>query len=134
MENNTQVPKVPQDSIEREAIIDLPDAVSMQEKLVAVGKENYESWERRLFPILVDSAAGRQFVPIGLATVMLSAVRKVVTLKYGKEKSMTSLEGLSMIGNRLPSYVDALVEDPAVAAEVKKEIEGAIPHLDTLFP
>lgn len=117
-----------------EQVATLPDAATMRDNLVAVSYPDQDrSLIAKLHPLLIKDA-GTTLNATGVAIIMLKAVRDYLTEVYGAEKDMTSLEGMVIVSGKLPRYVDALIEDPAMATAVKKEIREAAFNSSALFP
>jgi len=117
-----------------EKIITLPDAATIQAKLAAISQmPRDKALVEKLHPRLLQEA-GAELNTTGVAIVILKAARDYLSEVYGPAKDMTSLEGLSLTSNILPKYVDALIEDPTAAAEVKKEMHDAALFSSSLFP
>ena len=115
---------------EVEKAITLPNQEEMLERLRKVNTD--PSLESRFFPFLLKEA-GNEFNGMGIAMIFLGAVRDYIDEVYKGEKDMNSLEAQAMVANRVPQYIDALVDDSTVAAEAKAEVNGAISHMATLF-
>lgn len=82
----------------------------------------------KLYPILLEEA-GKEFNATGIATVMLSAVRKYITETYKGEKDMTSLEAQALLANFVPEFIKVVVEDPEVAALAINEVNESGPGI-----
>lgn len=117
-------------SSEVEKAITLPDQEEMLERLRKVNTD--PSLESRFFPSLLKEA-GNEFDGTGIAMMFLGAVRDYIDEAYKGEKDMTSIEAQALVANRVPQYIDALVDDSTVAAKAKAEVNDAIPHMATLF-
>ena len=117
-------------SPEVEKATTLPNQEEMLERLRKVSTD--QSLEAKFYPSLLKEA-GNEFNGIGIAMVFLGAVRDYIDEVYKGEKNMTSLEAQALVANRVSQYIDALIDDPVVAAEAKAEVNDAIPHMATLF-
>jgi hypothetical protein len=80
-------------------------------------------WAERFLPVEIEALAGQDFEPQGLALALLSASKKSLQKAYSADKSMGSLEGMSLVGNALPKYIKALTPDENIAQEVIKWTE-----------
>lgn len=117
-------------SREEEKMAVLPEQEEMLKRLREVSSD--ESLERTFYPSLIKES-GNEFYGIGIAMIVLGAVRDHIRDAYNGTKNMASPEALSFLGH-LPEYIDALIEDPIIAASAKEEIQHAMPHLVTLYP
>lgn len=117
-------------SSEVEKAITLPNQEEMLERLRKVNTD--PSLESRFFPSLLKEA-GNEFDGTGIAMMFLGAVRDYIDEAYKGEKDMTSIEAQALVANRVPQYIDALVDDSTVAAKAKAEVNDAIPQMATLF-
>lgn len=124
VEGNPQSPEV-------EKTVTLP---SQEEMLRRLRKAHTDpSLESKFFPSLLKEA-GNMFNGLGIAMLLLAAVRDYIQKVYKGEKDMNSLEARALVSNYVPRYIDALVDDTAVVANAKAEVRGAVLHLAKLFP
>lgn len=127
----------------------LPDAEEMSKRLRRIrtdrsfknkkdkffkDKEKLEdAFEDKFYPIILKEA-GKELNSAGVALMFAGAVRDYIKQVYHGEKDTASLEAQALFANRVPQYVDALIDDKTIAAEVKTELTNVILHLPTLFP
>lgn len=101
-----------------ETLFTLPSKTDIRGKLATIEQDRM-CGEHNL-PAELEQLGGQEFVPNGLALVLLVAAKRALQKTYGKEKSMWSTEGQVLVFNIMPKYIEAMMGDQVQVPEMVK--------------
>ena len=103
----------------------LPEKEEILERLKKVDLEMSEYFSERFYPLIAQNGSGRALTTSGVILMLVQSINE-----FAKDSPLLA----GVLYDRVPNYIDALVDDKVVAVRAKKEFATALASVTRKAP